>query len=344
MKNFFKDLINFFRYKRSEAICNVGFFCESSFIYNYIEPYIKKKIKKKNIIIISFEDIYDEDIQDKNVFVFKSNFFRELVFLTLNIKYLYSSTPDLNYTIFKKSKLNKCKYIYLQHTPVSLTMIYNEKAFNAFDAVQVISNFQYIEMLEIKKKFNLKTQIFKSKYLFTEKANKLSNDAIIDVLIAPTWNSNFYKLNCHKLLKKYFDQKQLSFKIRPHPMSYKKGEISKIELKNFQMEVDEDEFVNFKKYDFFVSDWSGLFIEYAILFKRKSYLINTPKKISNENYKNYSTLPIEISLRNILCKTYDTENLNELAEEIFIIKENFLKSNYEKQDHNIKNIIDDNFY
>ena len=106
----------------------------------------------------------------------------------------------------------------------------------------------------------------------------------------------------------------------------------------------EDKFVNFKKYDFFVSDWSGLFIEYAILFKRKSYLINTSKKILNENYKKYSTLPIEISLRNILCKTYDTENLNKLAEEIFIIKENFSKSNFEKHDHNIKKIIDDNFY
>ncbi len=344
MINFFKDLLNFFRYKRHETNCNIGFFCETNFIYQYIEPYIKKKIKKRRVIIISFENIIDKDIEQKSVFVFRSNFFRELVFLTLNLKYLYSSTPDLNYTIFKKSRLNKCKYIYLQHTPVSLTMIYKEKAFNAFDAIQVISNFQYKEMLEIKNKFSLKTKIFKSKYLFTDKISKSSDNKVIDLLIAPTWNTSFFKLNCHKLLKKALDESKLSYKIRPHPMSYTKGEISKNEIKNLEMDIDDSEFIDFKKYNFFVSDWSGLFIEYALIFKRKSYLINTPKKVSNENYKNYSSIPIEISLRNILCKTYEIQNISEIVKDILKIKENFKNSNKITEDLNIKKIIDENFY
>ena len=69
----------------------------------------------------------------------------------LKLNLLYSSTPDIGNTIFKRSKLKKnCKYIYLQHSPVSLTMIYREKAFENFDAIQVISKFQESEINEMK--------------------------------------------------------------------------------------------------------------------------------------------------------------------------------------------------
>ena len=344
MIKFIKDLVTFIKYKRLEAKYDIGFFCESYFIYHYIEPYIKKKLKKKKLVLIAFENIKDDQIDNKNIFVFKSNFFRELIFLTLNIKYLYSSTPDLNKTIFKKSKLHKCNYIYLQHTPVSLTMIYSENAFTSFDAIQVINKFQFAEMVEMKRKFNLKIKIFKSKYLFTEKAAKLSVDLKTDVLVAPTWNSNFYKLNCHIYLKKYLDKKKISFKIRPHPMSYRKGEITIKDLKNLKIDIDQDEFINFNKYNFFISDWSGLFIEYAMIFKRKSYLINTPKKISNKNYKNYSSLPIEISLRDILCQTYKINNLIHLAADLYELKMKLENSNFLDKDFEIQKIIEDNFY
>ena len=106
------------------------------------------------------------------MFVFKTNLIRELIFLTLKLKFLYSSTPDLNNTIFKRSKFSNCKYIYLQHSPVSLNLIYRENAFDFFDAVQVINNYQLNEMNEIKKINSLKL-IFKSKYLFVEKQKKI---------------------------------------------------------------------------------------------------------------------------------------------------------------------------
>ena len=57
----------------------------------------------------------------------------------------------------------------MHHSPVSLTLIYNSDAFDAFDAVQTISTYQFKEMKEIVFKNNLKTKIFKSKYLFINK-------------------------------------------------------------------------------------------------------------------------------------------------------------------------------
>ena len=57
MINFFIDLYNFIRLKRSKTIYKIGFFSENNFIYEYLEPYILRKIKKHKILILSFEDI-----------------------------------------------------------------------------------------------------------------------------------------------------------------------------------------------------------------------------------------------------------------------------------------------
>ena len=178
IKIFFTDIVNFIKLKKIEKNFDIGFFCESKHILNYLSPYIINKTKKKNILIISFENLDNFENEMISIFVFKNNFVRELVFLTIKLKYLYSSTPDLENSIFKRSKFSNCKYIYLQHSPVSLNLIYNENAFIAFDAVQTISDYQYLEFNEIKKIKGLKTRPFKSKYLFIKHTENKSKQTL----------------------------------------------------------------------------------------------------------------------------------------------------------------------
>ena len=45
-------------------------------------------------------------------------------------------------------------------------MIYPKNSFNDFDAIQVVTNYQFDEMNEIKNLNRLKLKIFKSNYLF----------------------------------------------------------------------------------------------------------------------------------------------------------------------------------
>ena len=42
--------------------------------------------------------------------------------------------------------------------------------------------------------------------------------------------------------------------------------------------LDDSSLVNLKDFDFLISDWSGIFIEFALINQRKSFLINTSKK------------------------------------------------------------------
>jgi hypothetical protein len=339
---FFKDLYNFILLKKNIQTFDVGFFSESNFIYEYLEPYILKKIKNRKVLILSFEDIEKSYLKSENIFVFKTKLFQQITFLTLNIKYLYSSTPNLNHTIFQRSKVSKCKYIYLSHSPVSMNLIYSLNAFDHFDAVQVISKYQHKEMKEIIKKRKLKIKVFRSKYLFIDKQiKKIENNKFRqDVLIAPTWNTNFYKTNCHLELSKILKENKINFKLRPHPMSIKNNEISLLDLKKEKIEVDNFKYLSFEKYDYLISDWSGIFIEYALIFKRKAYLINTSKKIINKDYLTYENIPIEISLRNILANSFNINEIKPMVKEILFQK----KIKNKTIDSDIKKIINDNFY
>lgn len=336
------DLVNYFLYKKKEKIFTTGFFCENEFIFNYLKPYVINKSKKKKIVIISFEKINLKNLENTYQFIFKTNFFRELMFLTLNLKYLYSSTPDLNNTIFKKSKFCNCKYIYLQHSPVSLTLIYKDNAFNSFDAIQVISKYQFNEIKEIAKIHSLNIKVFKSKYLYIENQKKIgSQKDKINVLIAPSWNTQFYKLNCHLILQKYFLEKKITFRLRPHPMSYLKNEISKDQIKNSGIKLDESKYTNFSKYDNLISDWSGIFIEYSLITKKKSYLINTPKKISNKIYDKYKNKPVEIVYRDKMALTYEVREILKLVDRLAKKKDEFEKK---IEIDNFQNFIEKNFY
>ena len=342
MINFFRDLKYYFLLKKKKNNYKIGFFTENNFIFQYLEPYIKKKVKKNKVLILSFENFEKDYLNSEDIFVFKTKFFQQIIFLTLNLKFLYSSTPNLNQTIFQKSKTSKCKYIYLSHSPVSMSLIYSLNAFDHFDAIQVISSYQLAEMKEIKLKRKLKIKIFKSRYLFVDKIlkNFKPSKSRTDVLIAPTWNSSFYKLNCHKILNNCLKDHKINFVLRPHPMSIKKNEISIDDLKRNNIKVDNKKFLNFEDFNFLISDWSGIFIEYAMIFKKRAFLINTPKKMNNKDYLIYENKPIEITLRNILAKSYDLENISSMIEDI----SHQIKSKSNLEDSGINKILIEKFY
>ena len=184
-------------------------------------------------------------------------------------------------------------------------MVYNNsKAFDAFDAVQTINTFQYDEMIEMKTIKNLKTKVFKGKYLYLSDYKFEAKNCKTDLLIAPSWNSKFYDLKCHIKLKELLEKNNISFILRPHPMSIVKKEVTYQELEKNKIKYDISPKAQLDKFEFLISDWSGIFIEFAIISNFPAHLINTPKKILNKNYQDYGKKPIEIATRNIFAKNF----------------------------------------
>ena len=257
---------------------------------------------------------------------------REFFFLTTKIKYIYSTTPDLNKSLFKRSKLSKNKYIYLQHSPLSLTKAYNHEAFHYFDAIQAIHNF-HVEEIKSFKKNNIKIRYFKSNYKIIDsiKTKDSNNEQLYDLMIAPSWSTDFYNANFFKLIKK-LNKEKITFFLRPHPMSIKKKEFSYSFLNKNKIKIDTSPKLDFSKSKNIISDYSGIFIEFMIKTGKKPLLINSREKILNNSVVPNKTF--EQVIRENLCNPINYTNVsdydfrNKLKNEEFINKNDILKYFY----------------
>ena len=311
---FYLEIINFIKFFKLRKT-NRCFFVENKNIYNYLEDFIINSSHK--ILIIS---TYEINIKNKNIstIVYKSNFFLELSFYFLLSKYVYSSTPDLDHNLFKKSLFGNNKYIYLQHSNISLSIGYKNTAFINFDALQVINEYQYLDAVDIKNKFNLNIKIIKSKYKFLNKLtiNTINNNKY-DLLIAPTWNTNFYSTDIFFSLIDKLKYSKIYFIIRPHPMSIIKKEIDINSMKKNNIPVDDSSLFNFTNINYLLSDWSGIFIEYMLITKKRALFFETKKKILNVNYKtNFKSTPFEIFLREKYGLVFTVNEIDKFIEVI----------------------------
>ena len=335
MFNFFLDLKKYINFKKNEHKYDYFFFNENEFTFQYLKKIIEKKNIKNNVLLLSLEKI---DNYKSNQLNLKNSFILKLFFLTLKIKFVYTTSTDLNNSIFLRSKVKKNNYIFIQHSTASLSMIYNNKAFLEFDAVQVINKSQYKDLNHINKFYKKKIKPIVSSYKFLETINKDSNIKKIECLIAPTWHTNFYELNLHNKLFDLFDKNNISFEFRPHFMSIKKKEF--IIEKEFFKFMNLEKLLNFKKYQYLITDWSGIFLEFAIINKTKPFLLNTRKKVLNTDYETFPNLPIEISSRNEVGLEFNTLEISKISD--FILKAGNVGNSEDEK--NIDLFYKNNFY
>lgn len=307
---FFKlinDVKKFFLFKKKENKYKSIFFIEGE----YLKPYLIYLLKRKrNYAIITFEKNAFKSYD--HCYYFSTNIIRSLFFATLKIKTVYTSTPDLDEFIFKRSQNPGIKYIYIQHSPVSLSLAYKEKAFVYFDAVQVVNRFQLEELYEINTQYKKKIKPIKSKYFFLENFNNIKRKNH-KLLLAPTWNTNFYKKNLHLKIKKILDENNIDFELRPHKMSLINNEIRLDYLKSNGFKLNLNTFCNYFDYNNLITDWSGIFIEFAMINKIKPICINSEKKIRNTKFHLKKNATAEFILRKEISKEIEEDTLEKIT-------------------------------
>ncbi|MDC3053335.1 hypothetical protein OA187_02105 [Candidatus Pelagibacter sp.] len=318
------DIINILNLKKIEKNYLRVFFFENLFIENHIVPYTYKNKQKNKSIIITLYNSRSEKLKNFKIIKFNYLFFLEFCFLILKIKYIYSSTPNLNSSSFRKSAISKNKYIYIQHSPVSLTMVYSKNAFTEFDIVLTISSFQKKEILEINDLYKRKIKPWKSKYLFSETKQNKKNETSKKILIAPTWGTNFFKNNLHIKIKEVLKKYNYQFELRPHYMTFKKDGISRNKIRK-EFLLNEGN-INFNDYHTIITDWSGIFIEFAKVTSSKCVLLKIPKKKLNNDFELITSIPTEVYSRDILSyeiNESELENLDIIISKIITEKETY---------------------
>ena len=218
-------------------------------------------------------------------------------------------------------------------------MIYNNTAFLEFDAIQVINQSQYNEVKLINKINNRKIKAVKSKYRFLDESIKNKINSSTDLLIAPTWNTDFYKHDLVNKIKEFCKKNHISFVLKPHPMSYKKKEIDQQFLVKNNIPLFYEKELNLKSFKYLITDWSGIFLEYAIITKTKPILINTKKKVINKTDITLKAQPLEIYARDKIAYQIEIDSINDLTN---IIDKK--RNNLSEERKDIENFINEQFY
>jgi hypothetical protein len=297
-----------------------------------LAPYTKKNKNTSETIIVSLYNIKNSDLKKFKIFKFKKLFFLNLFFLLLKIKYCYSSTPDFDNSAFQRSVFKKTKYIYIQHSPLGLIKIYRDNAFSNFDVVQVVNSFQKNDLINISKIKNKKIKSWRGKYLFLNNQNDKKMQTNINreqkkkILIAPTWGTDFFDLNFHLEIQKNLDHNLFDIYIRPHFMSIKKNKnlINELTEKNFQISSGK---INFSQFDLLITDWSGIYIEFAKINKVKSILIQNNEKVLNEKFNEFKNKSIDTYARQKLGKiltTKEVDSIQSVVDDIFMNEINYV--------------------
>ena len=212
---------------------------------------------------------------------------------------------------------------------------YRFNAFKHFDVIQVCNSFQKEEVYYLENLFKKKIKAFKIRNLFLENYITDQKKTYFDILIAPTWNTNFFEdkiiLNLIKILNKDY-----SIKIRPHYMTVLKDKNYKKNIQYFEKFLLNDNF-NFYDFKILISDWSGIFLEYSLITKRKSILINTNQKINNESVNLNFPISVEEHSRKYLSNNIDKDEIEKIPE---LIK----NYTFDKEDLVVKSYLKKYFY
>ncbi len=293
------------------------FFLEGNFHTQYIFPIIDKFDKDPNIdsSIITLQEINDVNLKNTEIIkITKLELGKTLI--ELKADFFITTTPGIGSSYFPKSKIfpikNRPKYIYVFHSLVSPNEVYFKKSFYNFD--YILSPNQLITS-QLKYLISKKTRIINSGYpLFLNKTSSENFEgADKNVLVAPSWGDQNFLTNFEFMEKliNYLKIKNLNIFIRPHIMA---NEHFGSDLYK-DITVDKSEIIQFNKYNYLFTDWSGIALEFFYHKNQKIFFVDSPKKIRRKLTKKELNLElIEHKIRDLIGEVitydFDLDNLD----------------------------------
>ena len=325
---------------------------DSSFIFNSLIDELTTKFGINICYVTSSKDesILKRENDKIKTFYIGDGAARTKFFLYLRAKIIIMTMPDLETLHIKRSKIFPVEYVYVFHAMVSTHLVYRKAAFDNFDTIFCVGNYQIEEIRNAEKVYNLKPKnLVKFGYphldnLLEKNLNKtLEHDnKKMNVLLAPSWSNNgIFEKFSEDIIEILLEN---NFKVifRPHPMSQKhsKKKVKEIfkkfsEEDDFSMECNISNFNSFSSTDIMITDWSGSSLEFAFGFEKPILFVDVPKKINNPEFKKINLIPIEVSVREKIGKIISPDKLESIPKEL---KELILRTDeFQKQIVDIRN-------
>ena len=311
----------------------------SSFVhFDQIIRELTEEMEYQICYVTSAEDDPILNTQNKKIkaFYIGDSTARTKFFLNLKAKILIMTMPDLETFNIKKSKVYPVHYVYLFHSMVSTHLVYRRSAFEHFDSIFCVGNYQLDEIRRTEKLYNLKPKNL-IRYGYGHLDNLLekystrilspkNNGNKLHVLLAPSWsNASLFEDIAEKVIDILL-QEGYKVTFRPHLMTQKKSKKKINEIiekfsdnESFLLEQNILNFDSFLFSDIMITDWSGAALEFAFAFEKPVLFIDMPKKINNPEYEKTHKVPIEVSIREKIGKIILPTELELIPNEIEIL-------------------------
>jgi len=139
----------------------IVFYSEDKNSWFIFESLIYELINSHNVSVCYVTSSKDEPIlkhsnEKIKTFCIGDGTVRTKFFLNLKADLLIMTTPDLQTFHIKRSKVYPVHYIYVFHAMVSTHLIYNKGAFDFFDSIFCVGNYQINEIRSAERIYNLK--------------------------------------------------------------------------------------------------------------------------------------------------------------------------------------------
>ena len=324
--------------KSSDEDRSIVFYVENEYYTIYLKSLIETLVNEYGLKVSYVTSSKTDPLlksTNKNIssFYIGDGVVRTKFFLNLKAKILIMTMPDLETFHIKKSKVYPVHYVYLFHSMVSTHLVYRRSAFEHFDSIFCVGNYQLDEIRSTEKLYNLKPKnLIRYGYghldNLLEKYSKRirlpkNNENKLHILLAPSWSDDGLFENISEKVIDILLREGYKVTFRPHPMTQKKSKkkINRISEKfskneSFLLEQNISNFDSFLFSDIMITDWSGAALEFAFAFEKPVLFIDVPKKINNPEYEKIPQVPIEVSIREKIGKIILPTDLELIPNEI----------------------------
>ena len=264
-------------------------------------------------------------------FIIGESFIRDWIFANIDTKVMVMTMPDLNQYQVKRS-VHDVHYIYVQHSLVSLHMVYRSGAFDHYNTIFCAGHHHIDEIRAIETAANLPAKnLFKHGYARLDtlkieskqlKAKSGSPKKSAHYLIAPSWgpNGTIESGLGEKIVDLLLTNGQ-KVTLRPHPQTLKFSydKITAITDKykdhaNFTSESDVHGQASLQASDVMISDWSGAALDYAFGLGKPVLFLDVARKVNNPDYEDISIKPFEVAVREQIGRIIDPSQIETIIE------------------------------
>lgn len=326
------------------------FFAENSIYFRYYEDYIEQILKNTDLQICYItSDPNDKLFSDRpaRLVPFYIKNLLAGTFAKLDSDVVVMTTPDLGTGSIKRAP-SPVHHVYAFHGISSTHQYYRPGAFDNYDSILCIGQYQIDEILQTEAIYSLRRkELVLTGYPLVERLyrqhQEFNNSRAQEMdrkpvcLIAPSWwwvsPSSSIMENLIEQILESVGNKDWQVWLRPHPEYLKRyrKRVEKIckmieRYKNVSMQMELSSMQCMHEADVLVTDHSTIAMDFYLAMEKPVLFVDTPLHVGNPEFEKVGLEPVENTYRSIMgarVSPAHVDNISERIEELIRNRQKF---------------------